>query len=86
MLSAGRHGKRAAWPPWGVLSFLLPMACVGKGLSYLSFCLPGTASLHEAPHCLFMQKVVGVRAGLPLSVFLVFKTVQAEAELVVGWN
>ena len=39
---------------------------------------PGTVSLREASHCLFTQKVVGVRAGLPLSAFLVLKTIQAE--------
>lgn len=85
MLSASTHGKIAAWPHWGVL-FSLPMACLGKDLSYLPYHLPGTVSLHEVSHCLCMQKVVGVRAGLALSAFLVLKTIQAEAELVVGWN
>lgn len=86
MLSASRHGKTAAQSHWDVLFFSLPMACVGKDLSYLPFYLPGTVSLHEASHCLLMQKVVGVRAGLPLSAFLVLKTIQAEAELMVGWH
>lgn len=75
--------KDSSLAPLGCALLLASHGVGGKRPLLPTFLSPCTISLHEVSRCLLVQKV-GARARLPLSAFL--RTIQAEAELVVGWN
>lgn len=62
--------KDSSLAPLGCAALLTSHGVCGKRPLLPTFLSPCTISLHEVSCCLFVQKVVGARAGLPLPAFL----------------